>query len=253
VTNVIQDYLLANFLIFCRIGSCAMFMPALGSARVPMQVRLLIVTGISMAVSPLLASSMTASLRGAAENAILLQIITEIGIGSAIGLMGRSLLLAVQFAGTFIANMIGLAGIPGIPLEDAEGSTPLAGLLSMSATAILLAAGAHIEAIEAIVDSYEPMPLWIGFDIDWQLTSFINVLAGSSVLAARLAAPLAVYSILINVALGLAGRFTPQLQIYFVATGAVLLGGLIFLMVAMPDWLGLFRETYMTWLRKGEI
>ena len=45
MTNMIQDYLLANFLIFCRIGSCAMFMPALGSARVPMQVRLLIVTG----------------------------------------------------------------------------------------------------------------------------------------------------------------------------------------------------------------
>ena len=80
---------------------------------------------------------------------------TETLIGAAIGLMARFFFLALQFAATAISNFIGLAGIPGIPLEEGDTGSPLATLVSSAAVMIIFAMGLHIELLSAIIDSYE--------------------------------------------------------------------------------------------------
>ena len=249
----LQDVVIATFLIFCRVGGCLIFAPGLSSSRIPMQVRLFIAIGLSLAVVPMLLASMAASLVPAPGAKFFQLVLTESLTGALLGLMGRCFLLAAQFAAIFIANVIGLAGIPGIPLEDAEGSTPLASLLSMSTTMLLLASGAHIEMLRAIIDSYSAIPPRPALEWDWLARNLTSALAETSLLALRLAAPFALYSILVNLAIGLAGKFTPQLQIYFISTGATLVGGLFILMLLAPDWLGLATGAYWSWLREGSL
>src|SRR5690606_40216033 len=47
---MLEMAVLAAFLAFCRIGACMMLMPGLGSARVPMQVRLFLAVSVSLAL-----------------------------------------------------------------------------------------------------------------------------------------------------------------------------------------------------------
>ena len=228
-----------------------MFAPAYGSSRIPAQVRLWIAVGVSLAVTPMLLQPLNAALLMFPDSSLPQLAFTELMTGALIGLMGRCYLLAAQFAATFIANAIGLAGIPGIPLEDAEGSTPLASLMSMSATMLLLASGAHVEMLRAVFDSYGVLPLRLSLEAGWLAENLTLVLSETTLLALRLAAPFAAYSILVNLAIGFAGKFTPQLQIYFISTGAILIGGLVILGLLAPDWLGLLSGSYSAWLAEG--
>ena len=90
-------------------------------------------------------------------------IIKETLVGAAIGLMARFFFLALQFAATAISNFIGLAGIPGVPLEEGDTGSPLATLVSSAAVMLVFAMGLHIELLTAIMDSYrviEPGAPW---------------------------------------------------------------------------------------------
>ena len=49
-----QGTVLAVFAAFCRVGGCIMVLPGFSSFRVPVQVRLFLALGLSMALTPLL-------------------------------------------------------------------------------------------------------------------------------------------------------------------------------------------------------
>ncbi len=239
------------FLIFCRIGGCVLLAPGLSSARIPMQIRLFVAMALSLALAPLLFDTVQ---NGAAAIAMAqrpLLIGRELFIGLFIGLIGRFFLLSLQFAATLISNLIGLAGIPGIPMEEAESGSALATFASTAAVMVMLNLGLHIEMIGAIVDSYAAMPLELGLQPDWFLHNTADALSETSYLALRLSAPFVAYGIVVNVAIGLANRFAPHISIYHAAAGAVMLGGFMLLYLLAGDWLAAFLNAYQAWLLRG--
>ena len=228
-----------------------MFAPGLSSARVPMQIRLLIAVALSLALAPLLLDAVQRGLAGVTPPQRPLLIGRELLIGLSIGLTGRFFLLALQFAATLIANLIGLAGIPGVPMEEAESGSPLATFASTAAVMIMLGLGLHIEMIGAIVESYGVMPLELGLRPEWLLSNAVDALSETSMLALRLSAPFVAYGIVVNVAIGLANRFAPHISIYHATTGAVMLGGFLLLYLLAADWLAAFVLAYQSWLMRG--
>lgn len=241
----------AVFLLFCRIGGCVLFAPGLSSARIPMQIRLLLTLGVTLSLSPLLFASITESVAAFPPALRPALIVRETLVGSAIGLMGRFFLLSLQFAATGIANMIGLAGIPGVPLEEMEAGSSLATLASTAAVLIILTMGLHIEMLEAVMDSYSVISVGASLQPDALLANLVKTVAETTVLALRLMAPFMAYGVLVNIAIGLANRFTPQISVYYVTTGAVMLGGFLLLHVLWPDWILLFITNYGAWIRRG--
>lgn len=248
---VIEDAALAVFLVFCRVGGCILVAPGLSSARIPTQVRILIATSIAVALSPSLASTVLDSLTGQPPDVRLMAIVSECLTGATIGLIGRILVLALQFSATAISNMIGLAGIPGMPLDDAESGSPLATLASSAAVVILLALNLHIEMLRAIMESYSIFPPGQMMSSDALLQYVVDAVTMGWVLALRLAAPFIVYGILVNTAIGLANRFTPQVSFYHATTGVVMLGGFLLFWLLMPEWLMSFVGVYQHWLIAG--
>lgn len=241
----------AVFLLFCRIGGCVLFAPGLSSARIPMQVRLLVTLGVTLSLAPLLFSAISESVASIPEAARPALIVKETLVGSAIGMMGRIFLLSLQFAATAIANMIGLAGIPGVPMEEAEAGSPLATLASMTAVMVILAMGLHIEMLGAIMDSYRVIALSSPLELDVLLANIMKTVTETSVLALRLAAPFIAYGVVINIAIGLANRFTPHISVYHVTTGGVMLGGFLLLHVLWADWMQIFIASYEAWIMRG--
>ena len=239
------------FLMFCRVGGCVVFAPGLSSARVPMQIRLLMTLGIVLALSPLLTEEIARRVADVNVDTRPLLIIHETISGMAIGLMGRFFLLSLQFAANTIWSTIGLAGIPGVPLEDSDAGSPLATLASTGATVVILSLGLHIEMLRAVIDSYEVIGIAEPPEPGAILTNLVAVLSETSVLALRLSAPFIVYGVMINVALGLANRFVPHISVYHASTGLVMLLGFVLLNLLWPEWIMLFVGSYESWLLRG--
>lgn len=239
------------FLLFCRVGGCVVFAPGLSSARIPLQIRLLVTLGIVLALSPLLVDMIARKVASVSIDAQPLLIIRETVSGMIVGVMGRLFLMSLQFAANTISSTIGLAGIPGVPLEESEAGSPLATLASSAAVMVILTLGLHIEMLRAIIDSYAVIDILAPLEPQAMLTNLMVVLAETSLLALRLAAPFIAYGIMVNIALGLANRFAPHISVYHATTGLVMLLGFALLHLLWPEWLMLFTGAYGSWLLHG--
>jgi flagellar biosynthetic protein FliR len=251
MTAELESQILASFLLFCRIGGCLLLAPGVSSPRVPMHVRLFLALGVTAALAPLMLTNAVAALSRIASEQRIFLIPGEILIGSLIGLMARCFFLALQFAATAISNFIGLSGIPGIPLEEADTGSPLATLVSSAAVTVVFAMGLHVELLRAVIDSYEVMPLGTWVSSETLLTSLLRSLSETWLLALRLCGPFLLYGVIVNVALGMGNRFAQQISAYHATTGAVMLGGFLLFCLLWIDWSMMFVGAYQAWLQEG--
>lgn len=246
-----DSHLLAVFLLFCRIGGCMLLGPGFSSPRVPVHIRLFIALVLTAAISPILTEEMAELVRATAQSQIALLIIRETVIGAAIGLMARFFILALQFSATAVSNFIGLAGIPGIPLEEGDTGSPLATLVSTAAIALFFTLGLHLELIKAVIESYRVLKPGANLPISALTSSMLTVLSETWLLALRLAAPFLLYAVTVNFALGLGNRFAQQVSMYHATTGMVILGGFLLLYLIWMDWSLAFAAAYESWLVTG--
>ena len=71
------------------------------------------------------------------------------------------------------------------------------------------------------------------------------------VLAVRIGSPFLIFSLVVNVAMGLVGRLVPGIQSFFLSTPFLLLGGLALLAVVIRPMLLLFIDAFGRFLAAG--
>ena len=91
---------------------------------------------------------------------------------------------------------------------------PLATLISLAAIALLFAANLHWELLRGLVASYDVMPVGADFNARLALKQIADVLGESFRLALRIASPYVIYALVVNLALALVNRLTPQVQVF---------------------------------------
>lgn len=243
------ETVLAVFLLFCRIGSCLIVIPGFGSDRIPIRVRLFVAIAITLALSPLLLPSMRSVIPDQGLATVTRLIAAELFVGLLLGLMGRCFIAALETIGTLISMSIGLSTMPGMAVEGNEAIPPLANLMTLAATAMVFITNQHWELIRALADSYSAVPAGAGLDVQSGLTRFADQLSATFLLALRIGSPFVIYAVVINFALGLANKLTPQIPVYFIAMPFVIAGGLYFLYVVLGEAILLFLDGYVTWLK----
>lgn len=236
------------FTVFCRVGTAMMLIPGFGSARVPAPIRLMMALACGLALMPLLYAPVETQLLafGSTQRPYLL--VHEVVMGLSLGLMARLFLLGLQFAATTAANAIGLAGVPGQPVDEMEALPPLTNFVSLAGVMVLFASDVPQAMLRAVAQSYTALPMRLGLDAAWVLNNFLAVLADTSLLGLRLAGPFVVYALVVNIAMGLANKFTPQIQMYFASLGLVTLGGLVLLFIAARPLLSIFSDALASWI-----
>lgn len=228
-----------------------MIAPGFSSPRVPVQVRLFTAFAVTAALSPLILPDILRDLQAIPRENHAFLIPRELASGILIGLLARCFFLALQFSATAISNFIGLTGIPGIPLEEADTGSPLGTLVSTAAVTVVFAAGLHIELLKAVIDSYSVMPLGSMLEAEVFLANLVLTLSETWLLALRLAAPFLLYGVIVNFALGMGNRFAPQVSMYHSTTGIVMLAGFLLFYLIWVDWGILFMDAYRSWLMEG--
>lgn len=246
-----SSIILAVFLLFCRIGACLMVIPGFGSSRIPMRIRLFIALAVSLALSPLLAPDIQASLPDETLGTVARFIGAELLSGLFIGFLGRIFLAALETLTTLVSMAIGLSNMPGMPIEGGDALPPVANLFTLTATAMVFITDQHWEILRGLVSSYEVIPAGQPLSALTSLEQFAEQLARTFVLALRVVSPFIVYTVVVNLAIGLINKLTPSIPVYFISLPFVIAGGLYFLYLVAAEAIMIFLDGYFTWLQIG--
>jgi flagellar biosynthetic protein FliR len=106
----------------------------------------------------------------------------------------------------------------------------------------------HWLVLKGIMNSYD---LWhpgekLGGDI--ALGQVVDRLSGAFVLTLRITSPFIVYSVIVNLSIGLINKLTPTIPVFFISMPFVLIGGLLLLYLTSDELLTQFMNGLPSWL-----
>ncbi len=232
----LDDYAVGVILILCRIGTTLMLAPGFSSARVPMRVRLYVALALAIAMAPIVLDGRTPKRGGAL---LVTLVFAECVIGAVIGLVCRIYLAALEFMANAIANYIGMNALTA-GVEDNEPGTSLSTLITLTATLLVLLMDLHQLLIKTVLDSYGTFPLGAMAGPQFALSMVATSLGAAFTIALQISGPFIVYGLLVNVLFGILGKLIPQVPSYFISLPFLLVGGLFFLYLMLPEMLKIF-------------
>jgi flagellar biosynthesis protein FliR len=239
------------FVLFCRVGGCLMTAPGFSSERVPIQFRLYLALAVTLVLAPALLERFGASFAAAPSNRLMATIFSELLIGASLGLLARFYFFALEMLATSVAMTVGLGNIFGPALTEDESAPTFSSFILVAALTLVFATDLHLEIIRALYLSYETAPVFAEPGIDALLEEIGRVLTQSHLLALRICSPFLLFGLVVNIALGLLARLTPQLQIFFISGPLVIFLGLSAFFVLGWDFFSAFVSDFGLWLQKG--
>lgn len=235
------------FLVFCRLAGTLTFSPGLSSLRIPIRIRLMATLCLTIALYPLLAAGASPPSLDTPW-AFLPAIGGEITIGGLLGLGARFILGALETMAVAISMSIGLTSSFAQRIEERETLPDLAAYLLLGTTALIFVADLHWLPVRAMVDSYRTFPLGalphVELSVDW----LVRALVYAFPLALQIAAPFLAFGLTVNLAVALVNKMTPQIQMYFVSTPIVILGGLLLLHSVWTDAVSMTLDAFGRWM-----
>lgn len=231
--NQLQDWLALLYWPFVRIGSCFMVAPAFGAETVPARVRIVLAGSVTLLVAPLLPAPPAVAPFSAAGCVITVQ---QVLVGVALGFCLRILFDSVTLGGQMLANSMGLSMAFNLdPLHGSDASTPALGqLYTLLVTLTFLALNGHLTLIEALVQSFNTLP--VGTDglgvaglqtvVGWGSQLFAGALA--------IALPGVTALLIVNLAFGVMSRAAPAFNLFAVGLPVSLVFGLVIVTVGLP-------------------
>jgi len=217
------------------------------SERSP-QIRLFVALVTTFALSPILLSILKPLVDDAAPLTLALLIGTEVLVGSVIGLGGRVFFLALQTMATVMASSIGLSNIPGTPVADSDPAPALVPLIMVSVTTLFFMTDQHWQVLRGLMNSYDVWRPGVKLSADVALSQLASRLSEAFVLTLRITSPFIVYSVIVNLAVGLINKLTPAIPVYFISVPFVLFGGFLLLYLTSDELLTQFMLGVSSWL-----
>lgn len=205
------ENLIRVFLVFVRVGGVLLAAPLFGHGSVPVRVRVLLAAVLAWALSALAPGTLPPNVEEPA--ALMVAVGVEVCAGLALGLAAQFIFWAVQFAGEVIGFQMGLSMAQIYNPVEGGYANPLGRLLNLSFLLIFLLIDGHHHVLQALVASFEVVPLAQAkvaaagpLLLGWMSALFSTAL--------RLAAPFLVTILLVDAALGVFARVVPQADLF---------------------------------------
>jgi flagellar biosynthetic protein FliR len=234
-------------LVFARVGTMVMLMPGIGERFIFSRARLSLAFFIALMLVPMARPLM--SVPGTAPGVVGL-LLGEILIGLSIGLCARFVMACLQSAGTIVAQTMGLGFAMTVDPTGGLQNPSIGNLLTMLGITLVLTSDLHHVAIVAIHESYRLLPPGGLPPMGDVLALAIRTSAQGFTLAVQIAAPFIVFGLLFNLGLGVLARMMPQLQVFFLAVPASILGGMLVLLAVVGVMMSAFLEQLGGFLRQ---
>lgn len=225
------------FLVFARVGTMLMLVPALGDQRIPSRVRLGFALVFSLILYPLVAETLPQP--GSNLVAIGAALAHEIAVGLILGGTARLITMAAQTAGATIAFQTGLSvAQTADPTQGGVQGAMIGNFLAVLAAVLVFATNLHHLVLAAIFDSYSVFPPDAPLMLGDAAEMALEVVARSFVIGIQMSAPFIVFGLVFYLGLGVLGRLMPQIQVFFIAMPANIAIGFVLIALLLTMMMG---------------
>lgn len=215
-------------LVLTRITGLLAAFPILGSEQMPLQLRAALAALLATVILPVV------QVPGAIPSSLpeLAGLMAgELAVGLLLGTVVAWILEAVAFAGTLMDTQMGFSFVQFIDPATSKSASVSGSMMMQTAALLVFVTGLHHQMILALVDSFRVAPMGQGLPLHAMgLVILIGQLLAKGF---QLAFPVLAVLFLLDVTLGISGKFMPQLQLLQlsfplkIALGLVIVGLLL--------------------------
>ena len=225
-------------LVFFRLAGMMVFAPLFGSAKIPKRVKVLLVLVLALGVTP---AVQPATLPGTTW-LLAAAIAGEMAFGLAMGMALSLVFVAAQWAGELIGQQMGLNLSEVFDPQFGGSGSVLGELYFMLTLVVFLLIDGHHAMLLGVRDSFEKLPLLSVGVHRGLFDSVVGLLGGATVLAIRLAAPMLVTMLIVDLVLGLVGKTMPQMNVMSAGLTLRAVVGMVMLIVGLSLTSGVIRD-----------
>jgi flagellar biosynthetic protein FliR len=211
-------------LLLVRPGMVVAVSPGIGGVFVPTPVKIGLTLLVALGLLPSVAVP-----ESVAAGALVTMVAREVAIGLSLGFALRALIGGAELAGHLSGFQMGFSYAATIDPASGVRNSVVSSLFGMLALLAILGVDGHHAIFRALASSYAGLPIGTGGVDPSLLTSVREMLALVFVVGARLAAPIVVVLVIVELAFGLIARSAPSLNVMSVGYPARLLVGLFIL------------------------
>jgi flagellar biosynthesis protein FliR len=208
-------------------------MPLFGGAFAPVPVKVGLIVAITALLVPVLDLP-----RELDAGALIVLALREAAIGFAIALSIRMIVAGAELGGHLSGFQLGLSYAALVDPQSGVRNNVLAALYGSLTVFVFLLINGHHDVLRAFAESYAALPVGTGAIGDTLGSTVIRMFGTMFVLGVRLAAPLVITLLLVELSLGVLARVAPTLNLMVTAAPIRLLVGWLVLAVTirmLPD------------------
>jgi flagellar biosynthetic protein FliR len=226
-----SGFLSAMTLVLVRVSGMVAFAPFFSSTALPMRIKAVFVLAVAYLLAPLVATLPQAQVT-ISFSSLLGEVAVGITYGLTLTLLNEMMLFAGQIAGVQFS-------FSAVNLLDPTSSiqTPLLGdLFSLMGTLVLIGAGLDRILLASMVRSFHAAPLGTFTLAPTAALEIVHMAGGIFLAAVELAAPLLAATMLVELAVALMGKLSPQLPVMNLTVPMKTLTGFAILSGSLALW-----------------
>lgn len=235
-------YITTFFLVFIRMVSFVFSCPLYALPGIPTLVKAGLSFILAVLVTPMVepvATNFPAGLWGFA-----LVVLSEVGMGLALGLVCTFIFSVIQIAGQLLDFQIGFAMAAVMDPLSGSMNTLVSRFLYFMTLVLFLNMNGHHALIRALVKSYELVPLTTA-SINGEVTILIiRIFTDTFALAVQICAPVVAILVITDLAMGLIGKTAPQLNIFQLGFPLKIAVGVLSLALLLPALTSVFKYLF---------
>lgn len=248
MTIAVVPVLGALLTIGVRLSGLVLFAPFFGSASVPARVKPLLVLTLTALLYPGLATRMPSL----AVSEWPMVALSELTIGTAIGVVTSVVFDGVQMAGQILSVQLGYSLVNILDPHTEVQSTVVATFHQTIAMLIFLRAGVPLFILRSVAHSFDYLPASSGHITGAFTVATIAACGGVLSVGVQIAAPVLAATLLADIALALLGKAAPQLPLMVLGPAVKTIPGLLILMAALRYWPSLFEHFFFESIRSTD-
>ena len=224
-------FLSAMTLVLVRVSGMIVFAPFFSSNALPMRTKAVFAGAVAFLLAPLVAA-LPAAREEISFSALLGELAVGLVYGLVLTLLNEMLLFAGQIAGVQLSFSLVNLMDPGSTIQ-----TPLLGeLFQLLGTLVLIAAGLDRILLASMVRSFHAVPLGTFAIAPAAATAIVRAAGGIFLAAVELAAPLLAATLLVEIAISLMGKLSPQLPVMNLTVPMKTITGFLILAGSLALW-----------------
>lgn len=222
-----------------RIAAVIATSPILGARYVPNRVKILLVLVLTVVIAPTVPDVPAVDPVSLAALAIVIQ---QLIIGGATGLLMAMVFATVVIGGEIIASKIGLGFASIVDPQNGVATPTVSQFYVILVSLVYVSLNGHLLFISELASSFETMPIateGFGRESMWVLASWADQMFAT---AALMALPAVVTLFIVNLALGIVMRASPQFNILSIGFPVTLIVGFVIILLTLPVVIMLFEQ-----------